>query len=129
MGGHSQISLGTLTQSLPQIKSGKLKVLGFGGSVRSKLLPDVPTISEAGVPGYDASNWWGIFAPVGTPKVIVDRLHKELVVILNSADTKKVFEDQGAEAELLNSVEFSKYMDAETIKWRKVVREAHIKGE
>jgi tripartite-type tricarboxylate transporter receptor subunit TctC len=129
MGGHSQISLGTLTQSLPQITSGKLKVLGFGGSARSRLLPDVPTISEAGVPGYEASNWWGIFAPAGTPKVIVDRLYKELVVILNLADTKKVFEDQGAETELRDSVEFSKYINAEMVKWGKVVREAKIQGE
>ena len=106
MGGHSQISLGTLTQSLPQIKAGKLKVLGFGGSKRSKLLPEVPTISEAGVPGYEAAIWWGLFAPAGTPKAIVDRVYKELAVILNSEDTKKIYETQGAEAELLGPAEF-----------------------
>ena len=129
MGGHSQISLGTLTQSLPQIKSGKLKALGFGGSARSKLLPDVPTISEAGVPGYEAAIWWGLFAPAGTPKAIVDRLHKELTVILNSEDTRKIYESQGAEAELLGPAEFVKYIQAETVKWGKVVKEANIQGE
>ena len=129
MGGHSQISLGTLTQSLPQIKAGKLKVLGFGGSKRSKLLPEAPTISEAGVPGYEAAIWWGLFAPAGTPKAIVDRVYKELAVILNSEDTKKIYETQGAEAELLGPAEFVKYIQAETVKWGKVVKEAKIQGE
>jgi len=129
MGGHSQISLGTLTQSLPQIKSGKLKALGFGGATRSKLLPDLPTIAEAGVPGYEAAIWWGLFAPAGTPKDIVDRLNKELAVILNSEDTKKIYETQGAEAELLGPADFVKYIQAETVKWGKVVKEANIQGE
>ena len=129
MGGHSQILVGTLTMSLPQIKSGKLKALGYGGSVRSKLLPDVPTISEAGVPGYEAAIWWGLFAPAGTPKAIVDRLYKELAVILNSAEIKKVFEDQGAEMELMGSTEFGKFIEEETAKWGKVIKEGNIKGE
>jgi tripartite-type tricarboxylate transporter receptor subunit TctC len=129
MGGHSQISLGTLTQSLPQIKSGKLKALGFGGSARSKLLPDVPTISEAGLPGYEAAIWWGLLAPAGTAKPIVERLHKELAVILNSEDTKKIFDDQGAEADLLGPAEFAKFIETETVKWGKVIKEGNIKGE
>jgi tripartite-type tricarboxylate transporter receptor subunit TctC len=129
MGGHSQISLGTLTQSLPQIKSGKLKALGFGGSRRSKLLPDLPTVSEAGVPGYEASQWWGLFAPAGTPKAIVDRLQKELSVIMNSEDTKKTFENQGAEAELIGPTGFGKFIEAESVKWGKVVKAGNIKGE
>ena len=129
MGGHSQISLGTLTQSLPQIKAGKLKALGFGGAARSKLLPDLPTISEAGVPGYEAAIWWGLFAPAGTPKAIVDRLHKEIEGILNSEDTKKIFETQGAEAELMGPADFVKFIQAETVKWGKVVKEAKIQAE
>ena len=129
MGGHSQISLGTLTQSLPQIKSGKLKALGFGGATRSKLLPDLPTISEAGVPGYEASQWWGLLAPAGTPKAIIDRLDKELRVILNSDDTKKIFEAQGAEADLLGPAEFVKFIGTETVKWGKVIKAGNIKGE
>jgi tripartite-type tricarboxylate transporter receptor subunit TctC len=129
MGGHSQISLGTLTQSLPQIKSGKLKPLGFGGATRSKLLPDLPTVSEAGVPGYEASQWWGLLAPAGTPKAVVDRLHKELTVILNAEDTKKIFEAQGAEADWLGPAEFVKFIDTETTKWGKVIKAGNIKGE
>lgn len=129
MGGHSHISLGTLTQSLPQIKSGKLKALGYGGTSRSKLLPDLPTISEAGVAGYAAAQWWGLFAPAGTPKSIVDRLHKELEVILKAEDTQKTFEVQGAEPDLMGSAEFVKFIETEGLKWGKVVKEGNIKGE
>ena len=129
MGGHSQISLGTLTQSLPQIKSGKLKALGYGGAVRSRLLPDLPTVSEAALPGYEAAQWWGLFAPAGTPKAIVDRLHKELAVIMKAEDTQKTFEVQGAEPDLLASAEFIKFIEAEGVKWGKVVKEGNIKGE
>lgn len=129
MGGHSQISLGTLTQSLPQIKSGKLKALGYGGSARSKLLPDLPTISEAGVPGYEAAQWWGLFAPAGTPQAIVDRLHKELGVILKAEDTLKTFEAQGAEPDLMGPADFIKFIEEEGAKWGKVVKEGNIRQE
>ena len=129
MGGHSQISLGTLTQSLPQIKSGKLKALGYGGSARSKLLPDVPTVSEAGVTGYAAAQWWGLFAPAGTPKAVVERLYKELEIILKAEDTQKTFEAQGAEPGLMGSAEFVKFIEAEGLKWGKVIKEGNIKGE
>ena len=127
LGGHSQIMFSTLAVSLSQIKSGKLKVLGFGASVRSVIMPDVPTISEAGLPGYDAAIWWGISAPAGTPKAIVDRLHKELAVILKSEDVKKKFESQGVEAQLMSPAEYGKFMEAETAKWAKVIKEANIK--
>jgi len=129
MGGHSHISLGTLTQSLPQIKSGKLKALGYGGSTRSKLLPNVPTVSEAGVTGYSAAQWWGLFAPAGTPKAVVERLYRELEVILKAEDTQKTFEVQGAEPDLMGSVDFVKFIEAEGVKWGKVVKEGNIQGE
>jgi tripartite-type tricarboxylate transporter receptor subunit TctC len=129
MGGHSQISLGTLTQSLPQIKSGKLKALGVGGKKRSAMVPDIPTIAESGLPGYDATNWWGMLAPAGTPQAVVDKLQKELAVIMNSEDTKKMFAEQGADAELTGSAEFGKFITAETDKWGKVVKEGNIKVE
>lgn len=129
LGGHSQILLTSVASALPQIKSGKLKALGLAGPVRSQLLPDVPTISEAGVPGYEAIIWWGILAPASTPKAVVDRLYKELVVIMGTEDTKKVFEAQGAVAELMEPAPFGKFIETETAKWEKVVREGNIKGE
>lgn len=129
LGGHSHWMLGTVTLSLSHIKSGKLRALGISGSVRSKLIPDVPTISEAGVPGYEASQWLGLLAPARTPKAIVDRLHKELTEILNSGDTKKMLEDQGQDLALLGPAEFGKFMAAETAKWGKVIKEGNIKVE
>jgi tripartite-type tricarboxylate transporter receptor subunit TctC len=129
MGGHSQISLLPLISILPHIKSGKLRALGVSGSARSPLLPDVPTISEAGVPGYEAIMWWGIFAPAATPTAVVDRLNKELAVIMNAEDTKKKFESQGASADLLGPAAFGKFLQAEAIKWGKVIKEGNIKGE
>lgn len=129
IGGHSQICMLSLITMMPHIKSGKLKVLGVSSIKRSPLMPNVPTISEAGVPGYEAKMWHGIFAPAGTPKAVVDRLNKELAVILNSEDTKKTLEGYGAEADLMGPAEFSKYLQVETLKWEKVIKEGNIKGE
>jgi tripartite-type tricarboxylate transporter receptor subunit TctC len=129
LGGHSQISLGSLIQTLPHIQSGKFRVLGTGGSKRSSILPDVPTIAEAGVPGYEATNWWGILAPAGTPQAVVDRLDKELSLILTSEETKKMFLNEGAEVDHLGPAEFGRFIAAETAKWGRVVKEANITVE
>jgi tripartite-type tricarboxylate transporter receptor subunit TctC len=127
--GNTQIVIGSLIQMLPQIKSGRLKILGVGSAKRVPALPDVPTISEAGVPGYEASNWWGMVAPAGTPKAVIDRLHQELSVILASAETKKRFETEGGEAIQMSSDDFGRFIVSETAKWAKVVKEAGIKPE
>jgi tripartite-type tricarboxylate transporter receptor subunit TctC len=129
LGGHSQISLGSLIQTLPHIQSGKFRVLGTGGSKRSTILPNVPTIAEAGVPGYEATNWWGILAPAGTPQAVVDRLSKELTVVLTAEDTKKMFLNEGAEVDYVGPAEFGKFISAEITKWGRVVKEANIKVE
>jgi tripartite-type tricarboxylate transporter receptor subunit TctC len=127
MGGHTDASLGSLIMFMPHIASGKLKVLGTGGSKRSAALPDVPTIAEAGVPGYEANNWWGIMAPAGTPQAIVDRLHKEVSEILSLAETQKKLLSQGAEADQMSQAEFGTFIAAEMKKWERVVKEAKIK--
>jgi tripartite-type tricarboxylate transporter receptor subunit TctC len=127
--GNTQIAIGSLIQILPQIKSGRLKALGVGSAKRVAVLPDVPTIAEAGVPGYEATNWWGILAPAGTPAAVVERLHKELAVIVASAETKRRFEAEGAEAVQMSSEEFGTFIAAETAKWAKVVKEAGIRAE
>ncbi len=129
LGGHSDWMLGTVTLSLSQIRANKLRALGISGSVRSRLIPDVPTISEAGVPGYEASQWLGFLAPAGTPKAIIDRLHKELSEILNSEETKKMLEEQGQDLALQGPAEFGRFMGAETVKWGKVIKEGNIKVE
>jgi tripartite-type tricarboxylate transporter receptor subunit TctC len=129
IGGHTHAALGSLIQFMPHIKSGKVKALGTGGAKRSASLPDVPTIAEAGVPGYEANNWWGIIAPAGTPRPIIERLYKEISAILSAAETQKVFGDQGAEVDQLGPAEFGPYIAAETAKWAKVIKGANIKAE
>ena len=127
--GNTQIAIGSLIQTLPHIRSGRLKPLGVGSAKRVPVLPDVPTISEAGVPGYEATNWWGLVATAGTPRPVIDRLHQELTVILASAETKKRFETEGGEAAQMSSEEFGRFISAEIVKWAKVVKEAGIKPE
>jgi tripartite-type tricarboxylate transporter receptor subunit TctC len=129
LGGHSHMSLGSLIQTLPHIQSGKFKVLGTGGLKRSVILPDVPTISEAGVPGYEGTNWWGIIAPANTPKPIIDRLNKELSAILLSAEVKKLFLNEGAEVDYMGPTELGPFISREITKWSRVVKEANIKVE
>jgi len=127
--GNTQIAIGSLIQMLPQIRAGRLKALGVGSAKRVGALPEVPTIAEAGVPGYEATNWWGIVAPAGTAPAIIERLHAELSVILTSAETKRRFEAEGAEAVPMRPDEFGRFIQAETAKWARVVKEAGIRAE
>lgn len=127
--GNTQIAIGSLIQMLPQIRAGRLKALGVGSAKRVGALPEVPTIAEAGVPGYEATNWWGIIAPAGTAPAIIERLHAELAVILTSAETKRRFEAEGAEAVPMSPDEFGRFIQAETAKWARVVKEAGIRAE
>jgi tripartite-type tricarboxylate transporter receptor subunit TctC len=127
--GNTQVAIGSLAQMVPQIKAGRLRALGVGSPARIAALPDVPTISEAGVPGYDATNWWGIMAPAGTPRPVIERLHKELSVIVASAETRKRFEAEGADALQMSPEEFGRFIATETAKWGRVVKESGIKAE
>ncbi|MCP5149720.1 MAG: tripartite tricarboxylate transporter substrate binding protein [Ectothiorhodospiraceae bacterium] len=124
--GETNVNIGTLVQQIPQIQAGRLKVLGVGSSERNGALPDVPTIDEAGVPGYLASNWWGILAPTGTPEAIVDQVSEALAKVVESDDIKKALSDQGAAAMKMNPAEFAAFMTAEMEKWAKVVKDAGI---
>src|SRR5437016_13029515 len=108
---------------LPQIKAGRLKALGVGSTKRLAFLPDVPTIAEAGVPGYEANNWWGIMAPAGTPQPIVDKLYKDIQETLTSPQLKAAFDREGASAVTMSTAEFSKYIENEIVKWGRVVKE------
>ena len=129
IGGHMQASISTLSAFLSHIQAGRLKVLGVGGTKRSTVLPGVPTIAEAGVPGYEANAWFGVAAPAGTPKAIVDRLNKELSVVVTTADAKKRLLDQGAEVGHMGPAEFGRYYAAELAKWARVVKEGNLKAQ
>ncbi len=127
--GHVKIMFSSLVQTTPFIQSGQLRALGTGGSQRNPVLPDVPTIAEAGVPGYEANNWWGIMAPAGTPKEIVDRLYKDIQATLTSPELKAAFDREGAAAVTMSTEEFTKYIENEIVKWGRVVREGNIKAQ
>jgi tripartite-type tricarboxylate transporter receptor subunit TctC len=127
--GNTQITIGSLVQMLPQIKAGKLKALAVGSANRVAALPELPTISEAGVPGYEVTNWWGIVVPAGTPRSVIDRLHKDLTSIVVSSETKKRFETEGSEPLSMSIDEAGRFIAAETVKWARVVKEAGIRAE
>lgn len=127
IGGRMQASISTLSAFVSHIQAGKLRILGVGGSKRSVVLPDAPTIAEAGVPGYESSAWFGVAAPVGTPKAIVDRLNRELSVLAATAETKKQLLGQGAEVDYMGPADFGRYFKVEQAKWARVVKEGNIK--
>jgi tripartite-type tricarboxylate transporter receptor subunit TctC len=129
LGGHSQIGISTIVQAIPYIKAGQVRVLGTGGLKRSTILPDVPTISEAGVPGYEATGWWGMLAPAGTPAPIVEKLNNEFKAILTSDELKKFFVTEGAQMDYLGPTEFGSFVSEQITRWSQVVKEANIKLE
>ena len=129
VGGHTKIMFSSLVQTSGFVLNGQLRALGTGGAHRSPVLPDVPTIAEAGVPGYEANNWWGVVAPAGTPPAIVEKLHKEISAVQNSEQTKKQFATEGAEIVQMSSAEFGAFMASEMAKWQRVVKESGMKAE
>ena len=129
LAGHVHMNLGSLIQILPHIRSGKLRALGVGGAQRVPAIADVPTIAEAGVPGYEAANWWGIVAPAGTQAAILARLREEIAAILDAAEMRKRFAAEGAEVARIGPAQFGDFIAAETAKWTRVVKDAGIKAE
>ncbi len=93
IGGHTKIVFSSLIQTTPHVKSGQLKALATGGAKRNPVLPDVPTIAEAGVPGYEANNWWGMLAPAGTPPAIVEKLNKAISAALDAPELHEAIRD------------------------------------
>ena len=114
---------------LPLVRSGKLKALAMTGLSRSALAPEVPTVSESGVPGYQASIWNGILAPSATPAPALAKLHTELVRVLTDADFKERFAAAGADIAHSTPAEFRAFVIAEQVKWAKVIRDAGIRVE
>jgi tripartite-type tricarboxylate transporter receptor subunit TctC len=129
LGGHSHAQISSLPAFLPHIKSGKLRVLGTTGVKRSVSLPDVPTIAEAGIPGYETTVWYGILAPAGTPTRIVDSLNRELKQILASDEVKKLLLNEGLELDYLGPTEFVRFIEKHINNWESVVKKANIKLE
>ena len=129
VGGHTKVMFSSLVQTTPFIRSGKLRALATGGARRNPVLPDLPTIAEAGVPGYEATNWWGILAPAGTPKEIVDKVHAAITAVQDTPETQKQLEAEGAAVVQMSAAEFGAFMVSEMAKWGRVVKEGGIKAE
>ena len=127
--GHVKIMFSSLIQTTPFLKSGQLRALGTGGTKRSPVLPDIPTIAEAGVPGYAANNWWGIVAPAGLPPPIAERLFKATQTALKAPELVAQFEREGAATVEMSSAEFADYIKTEIDKWGRVVKEDNIKPQ
>ena len=129
IGGHTKIMFSSLVQTTPHIKSGKLRPLGTGGLKRNPVLPDVPTIAEAGVPDYEAVNWWGVVAPAGTSPAIIEKLHHDIAAVQNSEAVQKHFATEGAQIVQMSTPEFAAFIEKEIKKWERVVKEGNIKAE
>jgi tripartite-type tricarboxylate transporter receptor subunit TctC len=127
MGGHTQMMMDAIATMAPTVQSGDVRALATTGQKRSSVLPDVPTVAESGVPGYEATIWLGVMAPKGTPQPIVDRLNAEINKILTRPDVKDAWAKQGVEPLVMSPAEFEKYLKADIEKWGKVVKDAGVK--
>jgi tripartite-type tricarboxylate transporter receptor subunit TctC len=129
IGGRVMLTMDSLVQSLPHIKSGRMKALAVLGAKRTALLPGVPTISESGVPGYALTNWFGLVVPAATPQERVLKLNNDVVNVLKNPDLQKKIADLGADAVGNTPEEFGAAMRAESAQWAEVIKAANIRAE
>ncbi|HEX4326355.1 MAG TPA: tripartite tricarboxylate transporter substrate binding protein [Burkholderiales bacterium] len=122
--GTIQMAIETSGSAAPQVRSGKVRALGISTAKRSAAFPDVPTMQEAGLPGYEVTTWYGLLAPRGTPPEIITKLYNASAAILKTPDMKKRLEDIGADPGGMPPAEFAAFIKTETVKWAKVVKES-----
>jgi tripartite-type tricarboxylate transporter receptor subunit TctC len=122
LGGQVQMMFDAITTMAGQARAGKVRALGTTGTKRSSVMPDVPTIAEAGVPGYEATIWLGMMAPAGTPRPVLEKLNAAVNKIINSSEVKESWAKQGAVPMGMSIEEFDKFLRAEIVKWAKVVK-------
>lgn len=127
--GHVGMIFSSLIQTVPTIASGDLKALATGGTKRSPVLPDIPTIAEAGVPGYEANNWWGMLAPAGTPAAILEILQRALEEVLQSPAVQQQFDREGASVLRMTPAQFRDYIEAELAKWSAVIKQGDFRPQ
>lgn len=126
IGGHVQMAFDAITTMATNVKAGQVRALGTSGSKRTSVIPDVPTIAEAGVPGYESTIWLGIMAPKGTPQPVIDKLNAEINKAINKPDVLAAWAKQGAVPLVMKPAEFDAYLRKDIEKWAKVVKEAKL---
>jgi tripartite-type tricarboxylate transporter receptor subunit TctC len=128
IGGHVHMMFDAITTMTPNVTAGQVRALGTTGTKRSPLTPNIPTVAEAGVPGYEATIWLGVMAPAGTPKPVVEKLNAEINKVINRPDVKEAWQKQGAVPLVMNPAEFDKYLRADIEKWARVVKVSGAKS-
>jgi tripartite-type tricarboxylate transporter receptor subunit TctC len=123
IGGQVQVMIDAVTTMAPNVNAGQVRALATSGKTRSAVLPDVPTVTEAGVGGYEATIWLGLMAAAGTPKPIVDKLNTAVNAVIKRPDVVKLWADQGALPMSMTPEEFDKYLRGDIVKWADVVKQ------
>ena len=118
-----------MLQSIPHVRAGRLRALGVTSAMRAASAPDIPTVAEGGLPGYEAVQWYGLLAPAGTSREIIAKLHAETVAVLRAPESAKRLAGDGAEVIAGSPEEFAALIRTETVKWAKVVKAAGIQPE
>ncbi|MBM3619654.1 MAG: tripartite tricarboxylate transporter substrate binding protein [Alphaproteobacteria bacterium] len=129
LGGHVHMMLDAITAIAGNVEAGKLRALGTTGQKRSRIMPDLPTVSEAGVPGYEATIWLGVMAPAGTPASVVDKLNAEIAKVIARPDISAAWARQGAEPMTLSPTAFGAFLKGDIEKWANVIQTAGIKAQ
>jgi tripartite-type tricarboxylate transporter receptor subunit TctC len=129
LGGQVSLTFDSLLQSLPYVRSGRLNALAVLGPRRSSLLPAVPTMAEAGIPGYELTNWFGLAVPGATPAELVTRIHGDVTRVLQQKDIRERLVDMGADVVANSPQQFGAFVSAESAKWAKLIKEANIRAE
>ena len=127
--GNIQLTFGSIISALPHIRSQRLRALAVTGATRAKASPELPTVAESGVPGFAVTQWYGVFAPAGTPRPIVDRLHTEIIKALQLPDLISRLTADGAETVGNSPQQLAEHVKTEREKWAKVIKQAGIRGE
>jgi tripartite-type tricarboxylate transporter receptor subunit TctC len=127
--GEAQLGFNNILAVLPHVQSGKLKAIAVTSAKRAPTLPNLPTLAEAGVPGYEATSWNGVFAPAKTPRPLVSKLHADIVKVLKTPDVREKLIAAGSDPVGSTPEEFSAYVKSELARWGKVIRENNIRSE
>ena len=129
LSGQVQLMFSSTVAILPQVRAGRLRPLAMTGASRSPAIPEVPTVAESGVPGFETASWYGVLAPAGTPQTIVERLNREIAAIIRQPDVRERMAGEGADAAGGSPGEFALHIKRELARWSQVIRQARIKSE